>query len=93
MSSARDLQRSMKGKYMNQAEEDAFEMKAEYDFSKGRRNPYAARIRASMHVVVIDPELYAVFPSSEAVHEALRLIVRASAKAIKTKAVKQAKAS
>lgn len=78
---------------MNQAEEDAFEMKDEYDFSKGRRNPYAARIRAGMNMVVIEPELYAVFPSSEAVNEALRLIVKASAKAVKTKAVRQAKAS
>lgn len=78
---------------MNQAGEDAFEIKNEFDFSKGQRNPYAARIRAGMNMVVIEPDLYAVFPSSEAGNEALRLVVKTSAKAVKTKAVKQAKAS
>ena len=73
--------------------EDSYEMKAEYDFSKGRKNPYAERMRKGSNLVLIDPELYAVFPSSEAVNEALRLIVKASAKAVKTKAAKQAKAS
>lgn len=69
------------------------EMRAEYDFSKGRRNPYAERANKEMNVVLIEPELYSVFDSDEAVNEALRLIVRASAKAVKSKAVKQAKAS
>ena len=64
------------------------EIRAEYDFSKARRNPYAERANQETNLVVIEPELYRVFSSSDAVNDALRLIVRAS-----TKAVKQAKAS
>lgn len=69
------------------------EMRAEYDFSKGRPNPYAARAKMGTNLVLIEPELYELFPSSDAVNDALRLIVRASAKAIRSKAVKEAKAS
>ena len=78
--------------------EDDYEMREEYDFSNGKPNPYAERMRCGSNLVLIDPELYAIFPGSEAVNEALRLIVKASAKAVKQKAVtqksaKQAKAS
>ena len=68
-------------------------VRAEYDFSKGRKNPYAERANATSSLVVIEPDLYAIFPSGEAVNAALRLIVKASAKAVKTKAVKEARAS
>ena len=64
------------------------EIRAEYDFSKARRNPYAELANQVTNIVVIEPELYEVFSSSDAVNDALRLLVRAS-----TKAVKQAKAS
>ena len=65
--------------------EEDFEMKEEYDFSKGRPNPYAKRIRDyGSNLVVIEPELYRVFPSSEAVNEALRLLVKAGQSAIET---------
>ena len=69
------------------------EVRAEYDFSKGRKNPYAERANAKSNLVVIEPDLYSVFPSSDAVNDALRLMVKASAKAVKTKSVKEAKAS
>ncbi len=72
--------------------EDDYEMKAEYELKNGRPNPYAERMRHGSNLVLIDPELHAVFPSSAAVNEALRLIVKASAKAVKSKAAKQAKA-
>ena len=67
--------------------------RAEYDFSKGRKNPYAERANTEMSVVLVEPELYRVFAGDDAVNEALRLIVKASAKAVKSKAVKQNKAS
>ena len=68
-------------------------VRAEYDFSTARKNPYAERANQPSNIVVIEPELYEVFPSSDAVNDALRLIVKASTKAVKTKAVKQARAS
>ena len=48
----------------------------EYDFSRGRRNPYAARYAASANVVELDPDVAAVFPSAKAVNDALRALAR-----------------
>ena len=45
----------------------------EYDFSKGRRNPYAARI-AGGHIVVLEPEVAKMFPNAAAVNKALRAL-------------------
>jgi hypothetical protein len=42
--------------------------------------------------VQIEPELFAVFPSAEAVNTALRLLVKASRKAVNSKAARQARA-
>ncbi|MGA8939849.1 MAG: hypothetical protein WB439_11865 [Acidobacteriaceae bacterium] len=59
------------------------EMLPEYDFSKGVRNPYAQRFQ-ELNLVSLDPDVEAVFPNSEAVNEALRLLInvaRASAAA------------
>ncbi len=70
------------------------EMRAEYDFTEGRRNPYIDRIRKhGSNLVLIEPDLYKVFPNSDAVNDALRLLVKAGAKAMKAKPAKQAKAS
>jgi hypothetical protein len=67
------------------------EVRAEYDFSTSRPNPYAERIRLyGSNLVMIEPELFEVFPSGEAVNDALRLIVKASGKAVKTNSVKRA---
>jgi hypothetical protein len=72
---------------------DADEMRAEYDFSKGVKNPYAARFAKGSNLVLIDPELFKAFPSEEEVNQALRILVKAGAKAVKNKPQKQAKAS
>jgi hypothetical protein len=72
---------------------DADEMRAEYDFSKGVRNPYAARFAKGSNLVLIDPELFKAFPSEEAVNQALRILLKAGAQAVKGKSQKQAKAS
>ena len=45
----------------------------EYDFSKGRRNTYAARM-AGGHIVVLEPDVAEVFPTASAVNEALRAL-------------------
>jgi hypothetical protein len=68
----------MKEQTMNKApiqpEDD--EMLEEYDFSTGVRGKYAQRYAAGSNVVILDPDLIELFPNSEAVNEALRLLVR-----------------
>jgi hypothetical protein len=54
------------------------ELRAEYrrsDFKRLERGKYYERIRASSNVVVLDPELAAVFPNSAAVNKALHSLV------------------
>ena len=46
----------------------------EYDFSRGKRNPYAARYTASANVVELDPDVAAVFADAKAVNDALRAL-------------------
>jgi len=56
----------------------------DYDFSNGVRGKYAGRFAAGTNVVVLSPDVAAVFPDSEAVNEALRTLVRVSAKTVRT---------
>ncbi len=69
------------------------EIRSEYDFSKGKKNPYAERANAKSSVVLIEPELQDLFPDSDAVNEALRLLVKAGKRASKMRGTKLAKAS
>jgi hypothetical protein len=50
------------------------EMRDEYDFSGGECGKYAARYAASRKVVLLDPDVASLFPTSEAVNRALRAI-------------------
>ena len=50
------------------------EMRAEYDFSAGVRGKYAARLSKSTTMVALDPDVAAIFDSSEAVNAALRAL-------------------
>jgi hypothetical protein len=61
---------------------ESSEMKAEYDFSKGVRGKYAKAYASGTNVIVLDPDIAAVFPDSKAVNEALRVIVRVATKRI-----------
>jgi len=45
----------------------------EYDFSEGRRHPYAARM-AGGHIVVLEPDVAEMFPDASAVNGALRAL-------------------
>ena len=56
--------------------EDADEPRAHYDFRKGVRGKYAARLLAGATVVVLDPKIAASFPDSDAVNTALRGLLR-----------------
>ena len=56
----------------------------DYDFSDGVRGKYAARFATGTNVVVLSPDVAEFFPDSEAVNEALRTLVRVSAKTVRT---------
>ena len=59
------------------------DMLAEYDFdySKAKANRFAARFQGERKMVVLDPDVAAVFETSEAVNEMLRAIIQNLAKA------------
>lgn len=59
------------------------EMRDHYDFSGGVRAKYAARYAEGTNVVVLAPDVAAIFPDSIAVNEALRTLVRMSAKTLR----------
>ena len=57
----------------NVAPED--EMRAEYDFSGGTRGKYLEQYGQGMNIVVLDPDVADVFRDSDAVNDALRLLM------------------
>lgn len=50
------------------------DMLPEYDFSDARRNKYAARYAEGSNVVVLDPDVAAVFRNAIEVNAALRAL-------------------
>ena len=57
------------------------DMRPEYDFASlegGVRGKYAARYRAGVNLVLLEPEVARAFPSDRAVNDALRTMMRAS---------------
>jgi hypothetical protein len=52
------------------------DMLDEYDFSKGVRGKYAKRYAERTNVVVLAPDVAAMFPDAESVNEALRALVQ-----------------
>jgi hypothetical protein len=52
------------------------DMLDEYDFSNSQPNPYAARYAAGTNLVLLAPDVAAVFPNSDAVNEALRALMK-----------------
>ena len=50
-------------------------MRPEYDFTGGVRGKYAARYRAGTNIVVLDPDVAAVFESPEHVNRAIRALL------------------
>ena len=78
---------------MTGKQELEFEMKDEYDFSKGHPNPYSARAKSQANLVSIEPDLLTIFSDSEAVNEALRLVVKARDLTTRTQVRQHRKAS
>jgi hypothetical protein len=63
---------------MKKAKPAADELRVEYkrsDFRRLERGKYYKRVKASSNVVVLDPEVVAVFPNSAAVNRALHSLV------------------
>ena len=63
---------------MKKAKSTSDELRREYkrsDFKKLERGKYYERVRASSNVVVLDPDVAAVFPNSAAVNKALHSLV------------------
>jgi len=57
--------------------EDNYEMKDEYDFSKGVRGVFTQRFE-DLNLVSLDADVKAVFPDSVTVNEALRSLIKAA---------------
>lgn len=51
-------------------------MRDEYDFTGAVRGKYAARVAKGTNIVKLDPDIAALFPDSESVNEALRLLAK-----------------
>jgi hypothetical protein len=56
------------------------EMLNEYNFRAGVRGKYAKRYAEGTNLVVLAPDVAAVFPNSQSVNEALRALVRIARK-------------
>ena len=59
---------------MNQ-KPDVDKLRTEYDFSNGIRGKHHEAYRDGTNVVLLDPAVAKVFPNSEAVNRALRLLI------------------
>jgi len=52
-------------------------MQAHYDFSGGQRGRYAHLFPQKPGVVILSPDMAAIFPDSDSVNEAMRTLVKA----------------
>ncbi len=70
-------------KAMNNTDPD---MLLEYDFSKGTRDKYSERMKQGSNVVVLAPDVAALFPDSDSVNAALRALMDAAQRTVKQNA-------
>ncbi len=75
----------MRGKRIKKTVKNASDqdMLDEYDFSKGIRGKYAKRYAEGTDIVVLSPDVAQVFPDSESVNEALRVLVKIARRQVK----------
>jgi hypothetical protein len=74
MRSSETVMKKAKTKQARARSARADEVLREYDFSRSRPNKFASRFQAGSAVVVLDPDIAAVFPSATGVNEALRAL-------------------
>jgi hypothetical protein len=63
---------------MKKAKQDPDDLRSEYareDFDTMVRGKYAARMKESSNIVVLDPDVAEAFPNAEAVNQALRRLL------------------
>jgi hypothetical protein len=63
---------------MQMANDNGDELRPEYrreDFGAMERGKYAARMRESSNIVVLDPDVAEAFPNAEAVNQTLRRLL------------------
>ena len=63
---------------LENAEADELNEHYDFDYSKAKPNRFAARLDQEQLMVVLDPDIAAIFPTSEAVNEALRVLATAA---------------
>lgn len=63
---------------VEQIETDELTEHYDFDYSKAKPNRFAARLAQEQVMVVLDPDIAAIFPTSEAVNEALRVLATAA---------------
>ena len=70
---------------------DTDELRAEYDFSTSetRPNRFAARMKAPVVAVILEPDVAAVFDSSRVVNKLLRSVISSLPKGGRTKTAKK----
>jgi hypothetical protein len=66
------------------------DMLPEYDFSRGVRGKYSARLAKGSNVVVLDRDVQRIFPDSAAVNAALRALGQAVEATRRSAAVRRA---
>jgi hypothetical protein len=74
----------MKKKKANQViDDDADEMRAEYNFSGGVRGKYYQQVIKGTNVVLLEEDVSQAFPDSASVNQALRLLLQLARKQVK----------
>lgn len=68
----------MRTSEMTTSRQEESDMRARYDFSKGRKNPYAKRYAEGTNVVLLDEDVADHFKDSKAVNDALRGLILAA---------------
>ena len=64
-------------------DDDADEMRAEYDFSGGVRGKYYRQVIKGTNVVLLEEDVSQAFPDSASVNQALRLLLQLARKQVK----------
>lgn len=70
--------RYLKSSSMKIAETESDELRPEYrreDFGFMTRGKYAAQMKESSNIVVLDPDVVEAFPNAQAVNQALRCLL------------------
>ena len=90
--SARKVTKAERKQYEETPKKDKDELRPEYDLSQlkgGVRGKYYREATAGTNLVLIDPELASVFPDTESVNRALRLLADTAQSATTRKPVRR----